>query len=263
MPSTGISRSSSSVGKAGAPTSYTEAGPPESTNPFGALSRIVSIAVVAGSSSAKTPHSRIRRAISCEYWPPKSRTSTSSEAWAGAVEAPASVVGDSNTGRDRCAPVGAHPHRLLVLQLLALAHQGRRDHHLGPLEGADVLVAAGGHRGLQGPHQVEGAVVLLGRAEEDFLQGPVLLGGDAGAARQRGMEGRHPPVVTAAGRLLGAGQRRADHHRVGPAGNRLGDVAAGAHAAVGDHIDVLTGLEHVLGARRRDIGDRGRLWHAD
>ena len=35
---------------------------------------------VAGSSSAKTPHSRIRRAISCEYWPPKSRTRTSSTA---------------------------------------------------------------------------------------------------------------------------------------------------------------------------------------
>ena len=31
-----------------------------------------------GSSSEKTPHSRIRRAISCEYWPPKSSTRTSS-----------------------------------------------------------------------------------------------------------------------------------------------------------------------------------------
>ena len=29
----------------------------------------------AGSSSENTPHSRTRRAISCEYWPPKSRTS--------------------------------------------------------------------------------------------------------------------------------------------------------------------------------------------
>ena len=36
--------------------------------------------MVEGSISAKTPHSRIRRAISCEYWPPKSRTSTSSVA---------------------------------------------------------------------------------------------------------------------------------------------------------------------------------------
>ena len=33
-----------------------------------------------GRSSANTPHSRIRRAISCEYCPPKSRTSTSSRA---------------------------------------------------------------------------------------------------------------------------------------------------------------------------------------
>src|ERR1700709_1304468 len=133
MPSTGISRSSSSVGKAGGPSSYTEGEQREPTSPFGFRSRIVSSDVFAGKSSAKTPHSRMRRAISWEYCPPKSRTSTSSaNLGAGAVEAPASVVGDSNTGRDRCAPVGAHPHRLLVLQLLALAHQGRRDHHLGP-----------------------------------------------------------------------------------------------------------------------------------
>src|SRR3954449_6855711 len=177
MPSTGMPSSSNSRRSFGAPSAYTDAGPPERMSPRGSRRLISSSGTVWGSSSAKTPHSRIRRAISCEYWPPKSRTSTSSEAWAGAVEAPASVVGDSNTGRDRCAPVGAHPHRLLVLQLLALAHQGRRDHHLGPLEGADVLVATGGHRGLQRPHQVEGAVVLLSRAEQDFLQRPVLLGG--------------------------------------------------------------------------------------
>ena len=80
---------------------------------------------------------------------------------------------------------------------------------------------------------------------------------------KRGMEGRHPPVEAAAGRLLGAGQRRADHHRVGAAGDRLRDVAAGAHAAVGDHVAVLAGLQHVLGAGRGDVGDRGRLGDAD
>src|SRR4029077_11692141 len=36
----------------------------------------------AGSNSANTPHSRIRLAINCEYWPPKSRTRTSSTACA-------------------------------------------------------------------------------------------------------------------------------------------------------------------------------------
>ena len=77
-------------------------------------------------------------------------------------------------GRDRGPPVGAHADGLLVLELLALGLQRRRDHHLGPLEGADVLVSAGRHRGLERTHQVEGAVVLLGRAEQDLLQRPVL-----------------------------------------------------------------------------------------
>ena len=56
--------------------------------------------------------------------------------------AAASVIRDGDPGGDRGAPVRAHADRLLVLELLALAHQRRRDHHLGPLEGADVLVAA-------------------------------------------------------------------------------------------------------------------------
>ena len=92
---------------------------------------------------------------------------------------------------------------------------------------------------------------------------PSWMRGDAGAARQRGVERRHAPVVAAPGSLLAAGERRADHHGVGAAGDRLRDVAAGPHAAVGDHVAVLAGLEHVLGARRRDVGDRRRLRDAD
>ena len=70
---------------------------------------------------------------------------------------------------------------------------------------------------------------------------------------QRRVEGRHAPVVAAARRLVRAGERRADHHRVGAAGDRLGDVAAGAHAAVGDDVHVHAGLVEVAdpGARRR------------
>jgi hypothetical protein len=70
-------------------------------------------------------------------------------------------------------------------------------------------------------------------------------------------------VVAAAGRLVGARQRRADHHGVGAAGDRLGDVAARAHAAVGDDLGVLAGLQHVLGAGGRDVGDRRRLRDAE
>src|ERR1700742_693031 len=201
MPSIGTSRSSSWVGKAGAPSSYTEAGPPESTSAFGLRARIRSMSAFAGSSSANTPHSRIRRAISCEYCPPKSRTSTSSTArgsgssppgstisCSSALAATPSVIADGDSRGHGRSPVRPHPDALLVLELLALAHQRRRDHHLGPLEGADVLVSTGGHRGFQRPHQVEGAVVLLRRAEQDLLHRPVLLGRDAGAAGQRRVE---------------------------------------------------------------------------
>src|SRR4051794_11077072 len=176
-----------------------------------------------GSSSLKTPHSRMRRAISCEYWPPKSRTRTSSVAWDGAVPSTsrssgsepgtvrsgtwtrawvsseaaeaASVIRDGDRRGHRGAPVGAHADRLLALELLALGHQGGRDHHLGAVELGDVGVAGGRHRGPQRAHQVEGAVVLLGGSEEDLLEGPVLVSADARSAWKRGVEGRHPPVV--------------------------------------------------------------------
>ena len=85
----------------------------------------------------------------------------------------------------------------------------------------------------------------------------------ARAARERRVERRHAPVEAVARRLVGARQRRADHHGVGAAGDRLRDVAAVAHAAVGDHLAVLARLEHVLGAGRRDVGDRRRLRDAD
>src|SRR5262245_7951418 len=100
-----------------------------------------------GNSSANTPHSLIRRAISCEYWPPKSRTSTSSDA-AGAplpcgrssstaafvAVAEASVIRDGDSHGDGGATVRAHPDGLLALELLALGLERRRDHHLRAVE---------------------------------------------------------------------------------------------------------------------------------
>src|SRR4051812_31393766 len=207
MPSTGMPSSSSSVRSRGAPSAYTDAGPPERISPRGARRLISSTSIVCGSSSLKTPHSRTRRAISWEYWPPKSRTSTSSERVAeapaaggrGVVSASATrrllpderrrshaaaVVGDrvrdrSRSGRTRCA----HADRLVALELLALRLQRRRDHDLCAVERGDVLVAAGGHRRAQRPHQVERPVVLVGRAEQDLLKSPVLRRLHARAAR--------------------------------------------------------------------------------
>src|SRR4029079_18112457 len=203
MPSTGTPSSSSSVRSSGAPSEYTDAGPPDNTRAAGCRSRMRARSVSNGRSSANTPHSRILLAISWEYCPPKSRTSTSS------------VIRDGYPRGNRRPAVGPHANRLLALELLALCLESRGHHHLGTLEVADVLVAAGRHRRAQRPHQVERAVVLQRRAEEDLLQGPVLGGCHSGAPRQGRMEGRHAPVKAAAGGLLGPRQRGADHDRVG------------------------------------------------
>ena len=70
-------------------------------------------------------------------------------------------------------------------------------------------------------------------------------------------------MVAASGRLEGARQGRGDHHRVGAAGNGLGDVAAGAHTAVGDDVAVASGLLEVAYARGRRVGHCRGLRHTD
>src|SRR5215218_259787 len=233
MPSTGMPSSRSSRRSSGAPSEYTDAGPPDSTRAAGRRSLMRSKSVVCGSSSANTPHSRIRRAISCEYCPPKSRTNTSSWAVSGArtsmaspetVSVPVtplaavgvagtaapSVIADCYSRRHSSPAVGAHAHGLLALELLALGLERRRDHHLGALEVADVLIAAGGHRGTQRADQAERAVVFVGGAVEDLVERAVLDRRHAGPPRQRRMERRHPPVVATARSLLGPRERRAD-----------------------------------------------------
>ena len=142
---------------------------------------------------------------------------------------------------------------------LALGLDRRREHDLGLLEVVDRLVATGRHRRPERAHQVQRPVVLARGADDDLLERCDLLGLHAGAARERGMEGRHAPVVAAARSLLRLRERRADHDRVGAAGDRLRDVAARAHAAVGDHVHVLARLQQVLDARGRGVGDRSRL----
>src|SRR5215217_3282563 len=222
MPSTGIPSSSSAGSSRGAPSAYTEAGPPDRISPFGLRRRTSSTPTWCGSSSENTPHSRTRRAISCEYWPPKSSTRTSS--CATARSSASSSTGCSATTpepwpadkrssrvsvsvrdkRHRSAARG-HADRLLALQLLALRLQRRRDHQLGPIELGDVLVAAGRHRGPQRAHQIECAVVLARGAGDDLLQRAVLGRAHPRAARERRVERRHAPVEAVAGRLVGAG----------------------------------------------------------
>ena len=63
--------------------------------------------------------------------------------------------------------------------------------------------------------------------------------------------------IDLARRLFGAGEGAAHHHRVGAGGDRLGEVAGEAHAAVGD--------QRHAAARDRlgDRVDRHDLRHAD
>src|SRR5580704_9205116 len=74
MPRTGKPMDKIPVSQGGAPASYTEFGPPERTIPTGSNFRIWSIPAVHGRIALKTCCSRILRAISCEYCPPKSNT---------------------------------------------------------------------------------------------------------------------------------------------------------------------------------------------
>src|SRR6202041_3023981 len=119
-----------------------------------------------------------------------------------------------------------------------LAAGGVGDYYLDALELLQVGVAGRGHRAAERAHQVHRAVGHGGRAVQDLLQGADGADLDARAAGQFGVVGLAPPVVAVAGPLDGPGQRRADHHRVGPDGQRLGDVAAAGHRAVGDHVYV-------------------------
>ena len=79
---------------------------------------------------------------------------------------------------------------------------------------------------------------------------------DALAARQVGVVRLAAPVEAAARGVGGPGERRADHHRVGAAGDGLGDVAGAADRAVGDDVDVAAaGLVEVVAPGGGDVGD--------
>src|SRR5204862_5812448 len=101
------------------------------------------------------------------------------------------------------------------------------------------------HTGPQRADQVLGAVGARGRPEQHLFQAAVDADLDAGAAWERAVRRRHAPVVAAPGRFAGLGERRAEHHSIGAARDRLADVAAGPHAAVGDDLDVAAGLAEV------------------
>ena len=150
-----------------------------------------------------------------------------------------------------------------LLEDLALGLDRRRDDQLGLLQLADAARADRAHAGPDRADQVERAVLGEGRAEQDLLERSGDAHPDARAARQVGVRRRHAPVVAAARRLVGAREGRADHDRVGARGERLADVAARRHAAVGDDRHVAAGPLVVEVARGRGVGGGGHLRHAE
>lgn len=74
MPSTGTPQAKIAGSQRGASALERLAGPPDRITPAARLERMSSAEVVNGTISEYTDNSRRRRAMSCVYWEPKSRT---------------------------------------------------------------------------------------------------------------------------------------------------------------------------------------------
>ena len=86
MPKAGTPASNSSGPTSGAPSAYTDDGPPDRMMAAGLRSSISPTGMVWGTISLYTRASRTRRAMSWAYWAPKSTTSTVARADAVSVD---------------------------------------------------------------------------------------------------------------------------------------------------------------------------------
>src|SRR6266436_6814973 len=134
--------------------------------------------------------SRTRRAMSCVYCPPKSITAILSDG--GPSRGPPIPPGCSSRPGEPGALLGVLVATLLprASELLGLLedlpfglHRGSDD-QLGLLQFADVARAHRAHAGPDRAHEVQGAVLGEGRAEEDLLERSRDAHANAGAARQ-------------------------------------------------------------------------------
>src|SRR5438270_2694157 len=269
MPSVGTPSSKMRGSTRGASSAYTDAGPPLKISACGLRARICSTVTSWPTSSEYTRHSRTRRAISCAYCPPRSRTSTgrSSGARSGSGRTLAPIV--RRLLRDR------HVVRMALTQ----AGGGDAD-ELRPLHLLDRRRAAIAHRLaqptdelVQDPRQRP----LVGNAALDALRYELVDVLDVAlevavarrAARAHGPERAHPAVFLEAfallqhdlaGALVGAGEQRARHHRVGAGGDCLGDVPGRRETTVGDERNARDARAVVDGGHLRnpDAGDDAR-----
>src|ERR1700722_4707245 len=109
MPKTGTPASNSPAGAAGAPSAYTDAGPPDRMIAFGFLASISGTGIVDGTISEYTWHSRTRRAMSWAYCAPKSTTRTVSNPPGPDTPSPSTRVFPRVTAQSSCPP-GDGPH---------------------------------------------------------------------------------------------------------------------------------------------------------
>src|SRR5256886_392940 len=268
VPSVGTPSSKIPGSTRGAPSAYTDAGPPDRITANGFRRRTASAEIVCGTSSEYTRASRTRRAISCAYWPPRSttrtgRSSAGASATRSATTSPTAIVRRVLRDRDvvgmALAEPGARdpdePRRLQSLDRLG----ARVSHRLA--ETADELV----HDRLDRALVRDATLDPLGHELVDVLdvalEVPVLR---VRASLHRA-ERAHAAVLLVtlalledhvAGRLLCAGEHGADHDRVRAGRDRLRDVPGGGDAAVGDQRDA------VAGTHLRAVVDRGDLRHA-
>src|SRR3954453_6206937 len=118
MPNAGTPAWNRSESTRGAPSAYTDCGPPDRMSAFGFRASISSTGVVCGTISEYTFASRTRRAISCAYCAPKSTTRTGlafvPDAGAGVsgltgmLSLMAGLRGDGRRGRLAACEVAVH-----------------------------------------------------------------------------------------------------------------------------------------------------------
>src|SRR3954466_1017794 len=165
----------------GASCAYTEAGPPLRIRACGVRARPCSGVAGCGTSSEKTRHSRTRRAISCEYCPPRSTTSTgrssrraSSRLRTSATSTPVirRLLGDRHVVRVALAQAragDAHEARLLELP-----HRGRARVAHGLAQAADQLAQDVANRTLVRDAGLHALVDQVSRILDVALEVPVL-----------------------------------------------------------------------------------------
>src|SRR3954454_8425461 len=265
MPSVGIPSSNTRGSTCGASSAYTDAGPPLRISAYGLRARTASGEIVCPTSSEYTRHSRTRRAISCEYWPPRSTTSTGRS----------SATGNSTTF-DLSAAIVRSLFRDRHVVRMRLSETGTGDaDEAGFLHVVDRRRAAVAHRL---PNAADELVhdraqrALVADAPFDPFRDELLdvldVPLEVAILRERACAHRaeraHATVFLEplpldedhlARRLVRAGEKRSEHDRVGACRDRLRDVARRRQAAVADQRDTGCGCHFGAVVDRRHLRD--------